>query len=85
MLFSLENCGEGMEWHSDGAKGEFTMLLAVEDVTADMGAVRIVPRSHLQYVDGVGHEEVKFSFSINFHYFNFPFNSEHISKRNRQS
>lgn len=24
----LESGGEGMEWHSDGSKGEFTMLLS---------------------------------------------------------
>jgi hypothetical protein len=47
-----------MEWHSDGGKGEFTMLLGLEDVNADMGALRMVPRSHLNYVEGVGHDEV---------------------------
>ena len=29
----LEECGEGMEWHSDGAEGEFTVLFSVDDIT----------------------------------------------------
>ena len=28
-------CGEGMEWHSDGAEGEFTVLFSLDDVTDD--------------------------------------------------
>jgi ectoine hydroxylase-related dioxygenase (phytanoyl-CoA dioxygenase family) len=50
--------GEGMEWHSDGAEGEATVLMAVEDVNEEVGSVRVVPGSHLLYVPGVGHEEV---------------------------
>jgi ectoine hydroxylase-related dioxygenase (phytanoyl-CoA dioxygenase family) len=50
--------GEGMEWHSDGAEGEATVLMAVEDVNESMGSLRVVPGSHLMYVPGVGHEEV---------------------------
>lgn len=57
--FGTVVAGEGMEWHSDGAKGEYTMLLGLEDVSPDMGALRIVPKSHLEYIDGIGHEEVK--------------------------
>jgi 2-keto-3-deoxy-galactonokinase len=47
-----------MEWHSDGAKGEFTILVGLEDVSPDQGFLRVVPGSHMRYVDGVGHEEV---------------------------
>ncbi len=57
--FGTELSGEGIEWHSDGAKGEFTMLLGLDDVSNDMGALRIVPGSHLEYVDGIGHDEVR--------------------------
>ena len=46
-----------MEWHSDGARGEATILLGLENVSPDMGCLRVVPGSHLQYVDGIGHEE----------------------------
>jgi hypothetical protein len=50
--------GEGMEWHSDGGRGEATVLLALEDVQREQGCLRLVPASHSQmYVDGTGHEE----------------------------
>lgn len=49
--------GEGMEWHSDGAKGEATMLLGLDDMPQDQGVLRMLPGSHRQYVDGVGHDE----------------------------
>eukprot|EP01034_Spumella_vulgaris_P023630 gene23630-29869_t len=49
--------GEGMEWHSDGAEGEATVLMAVSDVDEAMGSLRVIPGSHLLYVPGVGHEE----------------------------
>lgn len=51
--------GEGMEWHSDGPRGEFTILMALEDVSAEQGSLRVVPASHRVYVDGQGHTEVK--------------------------
>ena len=50
--------GEGMEWHSDGPKGEATILMALEDVAPEQGSLRVVPGSHKVYVDGIGHTEV---------------------------
>ncbi|RYH32308.1 hypothetical protein EON65_00820 [archaeon] len=50
--------GEGMEWHSDGSAGEATVLLSLTGITEDMGPVRVMPRSHKDYVDGTGHSEV---------------------------
>ena len=50
--------GEGMEWHSDGSRGEATVLMAIEDIDPDMGYLFVVPGSHREYKDGVGHEEV---------------------------
>lgn len=50
--------GEGMEWHSDGAEGEFTMLMGLYDVPMEMGPLKILPKSHLLYQDGVGHLNV---------------------------
>ena len=50
--------GEGMEYHSDGPHGENTMLMSLDqDVTPQMGALLIVPGSHLWYVAGLGHPE----------------------------
>jgi hypothetical protein len=49
--------GEGIEWHSDGAKGEFTMLMSYEDIEKERGCVRYVPGSHLEYVEGTGFDE----------------------------
>ena len=51
--------GEGMEWHSDGSRGEATVLMALEDVDSTMGSLHVVPGSHHEYKDGVGHEEVQ--------------------------
>ena len=53
-----QRAGEGMEWHSDGPRGEATVLLALDDVDHEQGSLRIVPGSHNVYVDGVGHTEV---------------------------
>jgi hypothetical protein len=50
--------GEGMEWHSDGPRGEATILMALEDVSPDQGCLRVIPNSHKIYVDGIGHTEV---------------------------
>ena len=50
--------GEGMEWHSDGPRGEATILMALEDVSYEQGCLRAVPGSHRIYIDGVGHTEV---------------------------
>ena len=48
----------GMEFHSDGPRGENTVLLAVgADVPLGAGALLLVPGSHRLYVDGVGHAE----------------------------
>ena len=41
--------GCGMEWHADGTRGEATVLLALQDVPAEAGALGIVPASHLRY------------------------------------
>jgi len=49
--------GEGMEWHSDGSKGEATVLMALEDVTPQQGSLRVIPNSHSVYELGVGHRE----------------------------
>lgn len=58
-----------MEWHSDGAKGEATILLGLQNVSPDQGSLRVVPGSHLRYVDGIGHDEVSivifFFFALN--------------------
>eukprot|EP01038_Epipyxis_sp_PR26KG_P012079 gene12079-16164_t len=51
------NYGEGMEWHSDGAEGEFTILMSIENIESEMGSLRVVPGSHLLYVEGIGHDE----------------------------
>lgn len=50
--------GEGIEWHSDGGKGEHTMIVAMEDIPKRMGALKVLPGSHQVYVDGRGHGEV---------------------------
>ena len=41
----LEDCGEGMEWHSDGAEGEFTVLFSLDDITDNQ--VRLRPYQSL--------------------------------------
>jgi hypothetical protein len=48
-----------MEWHSDGGEGEATVLLSLTGIAADMGAVRVMPGSHKDYVEGIGHAEVQ--------------------------
>jgi hypothetical protein len=57
--------GEGMEWHSDGSAGEATVLMALEDVSPEQGALMVIPRSHHVYVDGVGHTEVSKRVKVN--------------------
>jgi hypothetical protein len=53
------NSAEGMEFHSDGPRGENTMLMTIiESVDAAQGALMVVPRSHKEYVDGVGHGQI---------------------------
>eukprot|EP01039_Chlorochromonas_danica_P002142 gene2142-2336_t len=47
----------GMEWHSDGALGEVTMLITFTGIKESMGPVRIMPGSHMDYVEGIGHTE----------------------------
>jgi 2-keto-3-deoxy-galactonokinase len=49
-----------MEWHSDGAKGEATILLGLQNVSPDQGSLRVVPGSHMRYVEGIGHDEVSY-------------------------
>ena len=59
--------GEGMEWHSDGSRGEATVLMTLEDIDPTMGSLHVIPGSHHEYIDGVGHEEVyKFMFFHNY-------------------
>lgn len=55
---NLEVAGEGMEWHSDGPRGEVTVLVSFNQVTDQMGSLRVLPSSHKLYIDGVGHDEV---------------------------
>lgn len=50
--------GEGMEWHSDGSAGEYTVLLSLSDVSDDQGTLGVVPGSHLSFVDGSGHGDI---------------------------
>ena len=38
-----------MEWHADGTRGEATVLLALQDVPPEAGALGIVPASHTRY------------------------------------
>ncbi len=47
-----------MQWHSDGADGEATMLLSFDGISEDMGVLKLVPRSYMEYVDGIGYDEV---------------------------
>ena len=50
--------GEGMEFHSDGAKGENTVLMSMYDIEREQGELLVIPRSHLEYKNGVGHGEI---------------------------
>lgn len=50
--------GEGMEWHSDGSEGECTVLLSLANIQRETGALCVVPKSHKEYVLGVGHEMI---------------------------
>ena len=50
--------GEGMEWHSDGPKGECTILMGLEDIALEQGCLRCIPNSHIEAVDGKGHKEL---------------------------
>ena len=43
----LEDCGEGMEWHSDGAEGEFTVLFSLDDITHNQVRLRLSVRQIL--------------------------------------
>ena len=58
--FSLTTArgGEGMEWHSDGSEGEYTVLMALVDVTQEQGTLGVVPGSHLAFVPGRGHGDI---------------------------
>lgn len=47
-----------MQWHSDGAEGEATILLSLEGIDEDMGVLKVVPRSYMEYVPGTGYDEV---------------------------
>lgn len=58
-----------MQWHSDGADGEATMLLSFDGITEDMGVLKLVPRSYMEYVTGVGYDEVRMFFSVPASYF----------------
>ena len=50
---NFSTAGEGMEWHSDGPKGEATILMSLWDIDSSVGSLRVVPGSHLRYIDGV--------------------------------
>lgn len=52
------NGGDGMEWHSDGGAGENTCLMTLSDLLPEQGVLRISPKSHTRYKDGVGHENI---------------------------
>jgi Rieske Fe-S protein len=47
-----------MEYHSDGAEGEYTVLFSMEKICSDMGCLKIIPSSHKEYVEGIGHAHV---------------------------
>lgn len=59
-----------MQWHSDGAQGEATMLLSLDGIDDDMGCLKIVPGSHRKYVPGTGHSEVTFLVVVLLNYVN---------------
>lgn len=44
-----ETFGEGMEWHSDGGAGEYTVLLALDGILETQGALLLIPGSHEDY------------------------------------
>jgi hypothetical protein len=51
--------GDGMEWHSDGSRGEYTVLTSLDaDIEENIGTLGMVPGSHLEFVEGVGHGDV---------------------------
>ena len=41
--------GTGMELHADGGEGEATVLLALRDVPREVGALALVPGTHVAY------------------------------------
>lgn len=63
--------GEGIDWHSDGGKGEYTMIFYLGDGTEanmsnadgmeknenDLGCLKVIPNSHLDFDSetGIGH------------------------------
>ena len=53
-----KSSGEGMEWHSDGSAGEYTVLMSLTDISADTGSLCLAPRSHLEYKPGLGHVNI---------------------------
>jgi hypothetical protein len=50
--------GDGMEWHSDGEEGEFTVLLALDDIPHEVGSLGFIPGSYRQFIPGTGHGNV---------------------------
>ena len=48
--------GSGMELHSDGPRGENTVLMSFEDISFEQGPLLVCPGSHDDYVDGTGHQ-----------------------------
>ena len=46
--------GEGMEWHSDGAEGEATVLMSLSDLLVTQGVLHVIPFSHKEYIPGIG-------------------------------
>ena len=47
--------GNGMELHSDGCKGENTVLFSFDDISFEKGPLLVSPMSQNDYVDGIGH------------------------------
>lgn len=45
----------GMELHSDGPKGENTVLMSFDDVCFQQGPLLVAPGTHCDYIDGTGH------------------------------
>ena len=46
----------GMELHSDGPRGENTVLMAFEPISVEQGPLLVSPHSHEDYIDGIGHD-----------------------------
>jgi hypothetical protein len=56
---SMAMFGNGMELHSDGPRGENTMLMSFESISFEQGPLLLSPGSHNDYIDGTGHRPEK--------------------------